>query len=107
MPKLRMKAKNLTAEQIDAITEFMFTKVKGKASFKVRPDFGREVIEQLGWEYLLTDEIGIMEFERHAFTFLLFPNGTARINEETKTVIFQDIIKSRGHLKKVMKILAI
>lgn len=107
MPKLNMKAENLTAEQIDAITEFMFTQIKGKASFKVRPDFGKDVIEELGWEYLLTDEVGIMEFECQMYTLLLFPNGTVRIDEGTKTTIMQDKIKSRGHLKKMMKILGI
>lgn len=109
MPNLRIKAENISAEQIDEISGILFKKqYKGvHFMFKIRPDLSKEVIEGLGWEYAKTDDVGKMYFEYGVYNLVFSTDGEVKIDEGTMDVKFFDKLKSGKQLKKVMRLLSI
>lgn len=112
MPKLKLVAENVTAEQIELISEFIFKNKsdkfdKGRFSFKIRPDFNKENILELGWQYIKTNDVGISTFEYMIFDLDLHPDGEVRITEGSMEERFRGKIESKKHLKQLMSILQI
>ncbi len=109
MPNLRIKAENISAEQIDEISGILFKQqYKGvHFMFKIRPDLSKEVIEGLGWEYIKTDEVGKMYFEFGVWNLVFSTDNTVTIDEGTMDVRFSDKVKTEKQLKKAMRLFAI
>lgn len=109
MPNLRIKAENISAEQIEEISGILFKQqYKGvHFMFKIRPDLSKEVIEGLGWEYVKTDEVGKMYFEFGVWNLVFSTDNTVTIDEGTMDVRFSDKLKTEKQLKKAMRLLAI
>lgn len=106
MPKLKMKADNLTAEQIDELNDFL-SRTTGNSTIRIKPDFSKETIEELGWEFSKKNELGTMYFELGVYDLIMDADGLLSIEEGMMEVRFKGKIKSKKQLKTIMKAIGI
>lgn len=106
MPKLKMKAENLTAEQIDELNDLL-SRTTGNSTIRIKPDFSKETIEELGWELSKTNDLGTMYFEYGVYDLIIDLDGDASIEEGMMEVRFRGKIKTKKQLKRVMKAIGI